>query len=98
MPTVDGICQCRFGHLAQERCTTVVGCSLAVWDASGTGTVCMACDISKNFRLVNGSCVCKDFYTFRGEECVDICGDGIIMKSQCDDGNVIDNDGCSSQC
>lgn len=31
-------------------------------------------------------------------ECQDICGDGIIVNSQCDDGNTISGDGCSSKC
>ena len=33
--------------------------------------------------------------------CTEICGDGKNMgtfKSECDDGNVIDGDGCSSTC
>ena len=37
-----------------------------------------------------------------GDSCVDICGDGFIVKSvsnrYCDDGNIINGDGCSSSC
>ena len=30
---------------------------------------------------------------------LDICGDGIrSAKEQCDDGNTVDGDGCSSDC
>jgi cysteine-rich repeat protein len=31
-------------------------------------------------------------------KCGDICGDGILIDLQCDDGNTISGDGCSSNC
>eukprot|EP00347_Sterkiella_histriomuscorum_P011981 403370353 len=31
-------------------------------------------------------------------ECEDVCGDGIIINKQCDDGNVASGDGCSRDC
>ncbi|CDW87978.1 cadg multi-domain protein [Stylonychia lemnae] len=31
-------------------------------------------------------------------ECEDICGDGIVVNKQCDDGNLISGDGCSKLC
>ncbi len=30
--------------------------------------------------------------------CDDICGDGKLFYVECDDGNLIDGDGCSSTC
>jgi cysteine-rich repeat protein len=30
--------------------------------------------------------------------CVEICGDGIIINDQCDDGNTLNGDGCSEFC
>ena len=30
--------------------------------------------------------------------CYEICGDGILVKHQCDDGNLVNGDGCSSAC
>ena len=30
--------------------------------------------------------------------CDDICGDGIKIYTECDDGNTINGDGCSSAC
>jgi cysteine-rich repeat protein len=31
--------------------------------------------------------------------CVATCGDGItVWQEECDDGNVVDGDGCSSTC
>ena len=41
---------------------------------------------------------CEDivgYFTNEEYECEDICGDGIIINKQCDDGNVISGDGCS---
>lgn len=32
------------------------------------------------------------------EQCVEICGDGWKIEYECDDGNVINTDGCSDQC
>jgi len=31
-------------------------------------------------------------------KCGEICGDGILIYLQCDDGNTISGDGCSSHC
>ena len=31
-------------------------------------------------------------------ECVEICGDGALLVRECDDGNIINGDGCSDQC
>ena len=31
-------------------------------------------------------------------ECVEICGDGLVLYHECDDGNQINNDGCSQNC
>jgi len=52
--------------------------------------------------VVNSSnmlhCVCDEHY--QGVTCSDpICGDGVVaFPETCDDGNTIDNDGCSSKC
>jgi large repetitive protein len=41
-------------------------------------------------------------YHADGTTCLETCGDGILFSQksghQCDDGNIIDGDGCSSQC
>lgn len=36
----------------------------------------------------------------QGDRCVPICGDGAIIRpsEQCDDGNTMNGDGCSSMC
>jgi cysteine-rich repeat protein len=30
--------------------------------------------------------------------CLEICGDGIVINMECDDGNIISGDGCSRYC
>ena len=30
--------------------------------------------------------------------CKDVCGDGKKILDECDDGNLVDGDGCSSNC
>ena len=45
----------------------------------------------------------KGYYTKRDpvtkeRGCVEICGDGIRIEHECDDGNLIDGDGCSKDC
>lgn len=47
--------------------------------------VCITCNTSLYF--LNSSNICDD-----------ICGDGILIYAECDDGNTIDGDGCSSTC
>ena len=34
------------------------------------------------------------FYEFKNDKCVDICGDGVKITVDCDDGNLLDGDGC----
>jgi len=31
-------------------------------------------------------------------QCSEICGDGRVFYQQCDDGNIVNGDGCSSTC
>ena len=31
-------------------------------------------------------------------QCVELCGDGVLLEKECDDGNIINGDGCSDQC
>ena len=37
-------------------------------------------------------------FTNEDLECEDLCGDGVVLTKACDDGNLIDGDGCSSKC
>ena len=48
--------------------------------------VCVECNTVTGFRLTSNG------------NCNEICGDGVVLKYQCDDGNRINGDGCSSNC
>jgi cysteine-rich repeat protein len=37
-------------------------------------------------------------YVQNRNQCVEICGDGWRIQSECDDGNLINTDGCSDAC
>ena len=38
------------------------------------------------------------YYNSTAVKCDEICGDGLLFELDCDDGNSIDGDGCSSSC
>jgi cysteine-rich repeat protein len=45
--------------------------------------------------------VCTGGDLYKPDTCYEICGDGKILDRndrECDDGNVFDGDGCSSNC
>lgn len=54
------------------------------------GLVCMNCSTS---------CLCNGWY-WEGPVCQTRCGDKILVyeTEECDDGNTVDGDGCSSTC
>jgi cysteine-rich repeat protein len=61
--------------------------------------ICNFCDFTKNYVIdANNKCVCEKGFKNVNSVCEDICGDGLILKSECDDNNTFDGDGCSSSC
>ena len=48
----------------------------------------------------NSSCTCGGFYLPKvNGSCTTLCGDGLKVETEeCDDGNTVDRDGCSSSC
>jgi cysteine-rich repeat protein len=65
--------------------------------------ICLSCNVSAGFAATpnsQGKCNCMAKYQFLVSTCVEICGDGYLMSKtyECDDGNLIDGDGCSSSC
>jgi len=44
--------------------------------------------------------MCAHGFTLQNSlnECIEICGDGIVFADPCDDGNLVNGDGCSSTC
>ena len=96
---VDNRCHCTEGTLLGEVCNTVPGCT-----AANDKTTCISCNIVDSFQLdpdPQGQCFCDDFLEIKGTSCVDICGDGKVVKivgAFCDDGNTVEGDGCSAEC
>ena len=43
-------------------------------------------------------CCSGYFLAYNPVRCDEVCGDGILYELPCDDGNLIDDDGCSSTC
>lgn len=94
---VSRTCKCVAGYfLVTHYCTNVVGC-IGTAISQGT-TVCMLCDTMKGYVLSNGLCLCKEGFVYENSKCIDICGDGKKITSECDDGNTESGDGCSSTC
>jgi cysteine-rich repeat protein len=50
------------------------------------------------YNSTSSLCYCKQGYRQQGLTCQEICGDGIVIAAECDDGNTEDGDGCSSKC
>ena len=90
-------CICNTGLVKISGLCAPAGCSSAY--RFGTATVCLACNATLNFKYVNStSCACMTGFVLSGNTCNLVCGDGIVVTEGCDDGNVINGDGCSSTC
>lgn len=107
--TCSGISQCSqcnpgYGITASGSCSTcpLTGCTTCL-----NITYCSVCQSS--YILQNGACVtcplscsCGGYTLPRlpSGDCSAICGDGIVIfpNEECDDGNTINGDGCSSTC
>jgi cysteine-rich repeat protein len=48
--------------------------------------------------MASQQCLCKTGYELQQGQCVEVCGDGILFTAECDDGNTVNGDGCSSAC
>jgi cysteine-rich repeat protein len=72
---------------------------VSAYKTSGNVVMCAFCDMAKHFILDDKrKCVCRKGFHARTSGCEEICGDGLIFVSECDDNNTKDNDGCSSSC
>jgi cysteine-rich repeat protein len=58
------------------------------------------CNVTKNFILNGTGCDCSKGYILNHQTfiCEEICGDGNVISMACDDGNLINLDGCSNTC
>jgi cysteine-rich repeat protein len=101
---VNGVCKCLQGTLVNGFCNIVLGCLVPQTNANGSIN-CTFCNITAGFQgePAGGgtTCPCKPHYQLSGSVCAEICGDGYLvvpLLGDCDDGNNLDGDGCSSDC
>lgn len=92
----NSTCICNDGLVFVSGFCSVSGCSSAY--RFSTATVCLSCNTTNNFYYSGSNCACVVGYQQMGINCQVICGDGLVLTEQCDDGNVISGDGCSSSC
>ncbi len=92
-----------YGHLSIYGEAECSKCDSACTECTGPeSTDCTKCSPEK--MLFDGVCKqCGDgsgnFY-FHGTECREKCGKGMVIsdKIECDDGNLLNGDGCNDQC
>lgn len=92
-------CICSVGTEITNTCTTIIGCISSHY--IDNILKCLACDTTKNFRYENNACPCFIGYKLLPNAliCTPVCGDGKKLSiEQCDDGNILSGDGCSSIC
>lgn len=97
---------CSFGYtLSSNKCISVCG------DKKITGTETCddgnrishdGCSSTCQMETCNQSCLCYGWvqpWIAFNSTCSTLCGDGYLRGvEQCDDGNIVDHDGCSSTC
>ena len=92
-----GQCECVKGYIEVDPANALSLLSLTVADS-----ICAHCgDLIPNCLACSDltTCVsCGSYFSARDGVCRDICGDGYAIEDECDDGNIIDGDGCSSSC
>lgn len=86
--------------MVPSSCVKVGGCNGLCIECLSDKT-CMKCPSGS--ELADGECrkKCITGYKYKAEApyCEEICGDGLNLGAfECDDGNVLDGDGCSSNC
>ncbi|CAK67722.1 unnamed protein product (macronuclear) [Paramecium tetraurelia] len=85
---------CQKGYfLASNEC---IKCSDQCEECLNSPNNCINCKIENCQKCDNK----EGFYSdFKLKKCITKCGDMIVAgQEQCDDGNIINNDGCNSQC
>lgn len=104
-----GKCLCKSGYqdTGSAQCAvSSLTCSSPCLTCQTTSTTCTSCSSTSNPEdrvLSNSKCVCPTDYTSVSSTsvCYVVCGNGLMPANttkQCDDGNTLDGDGCSSAC
>jgi cysteine-rich repeat protein len=76
-----------------QTCANLTTCSLCIGEYLSIGGLCYSCPVT---------CTCGGYTLpkYTNGDCATICGDGIVLGpyETCDDGNLVNGDGCSSTC
>ena len=102
--SVCSVCSAGFGVKATGECSD---CPVTACTTCLNLTYCSTCNT--DYNLINGSCyscsqtcLCGGYALpkLANGDCSTDCGDGVILSpyEECDDGNTLDGDGCSSAC
>lgn len=93
----NGSCGCQAGYrMLGSICTNITGCLSLAYESYVA--VCQFCSLAEGFETVNGSCQCSAGFSLANTSCAEICGDGLLFRLACDDGNTQSGDGCSAAC
>lgn len=91
-------CVCAPGLYQVTGFCSCLGC-ISAYRFNGSSVVtCLACNTAGYFQLVNGICQCQSGFYLSETSCIEVCGDGRLFGYACDDGNLVNGDGCSNQC
>ncbi len=97
LDSLGGCSHCYQGYyLANSYCSSTIGCMVAIKE--GGQIRCVTCKFNEHFQMnpINQSCICFSGFELIDQSCKQICGDGISLVSECDDGSRFGNgDGCS---
>lgn len=66
-PSNGSLCVCLDGWPIGNYCTNIVGCTGLT--TKNNSNVCICCDITGHFELLNNTCVCKKYYVLKGLIC-----------------------------
>lgn len=63
--------------------------------------MCLMCNSDEQYIYdpINKTCFCDTGYILSNNgTCIEFCGNGVHIKEECDDGNVLNDDGCNFKC
>lgn len=91
---LNGICVCDSASIdLSGRC---VPCPSAAFKS---GNQCLSCSsFCQSCSSASACNNCQNGFALLGNQCQEVCGDGRRFVVQCDDGNTVNGDGCSSTC
>lgn len=110
---VNGVCQCKSIYKFLNSSSLCQDCQVPCETCSSL-SYCLSCSDKSKTLLNGVCCssilfdpdtskpctmnICPVGFENSTGICKEICGDGILFTLECDDGNLLNGDGCSSEC